>query len=384
MRGRGRSVLSFVFACALIGALAPAARGAHHGATQRSSDFDRGWKFALVNRTDITDPTGAYANAADPAYDDARGARSTSRTTGASSSTRRPARHRRSGTGFLPGRPRLVPQDVHAARARRPASAISRRVRRRLHGLVRLPQRHAGRRPPVRLHRLQRRPHRPLHTDGTRRTCSPSRSSNQQPSSRWYSGSGIYRHVHLVVTDPVHVARHGTFVTTPDLESTDHARATPTVHVAHARSPNDAAPPAVDVVTGPGRARATSSRARRRSPRRRTAPTRRPARSTTRTCGRPTTPYLYTLQHRAARSAATSVDSTTTTLRRPLVRDRPERGLLRSTASCMKLQGVDLHHDQGALGSAINNDALLRADEDHEVRWASTRSARRTTRRRRR
>jgi beta-galactosidase len=73
MRGRGRSVLSFIFACALIGALAPAAgahQGGHRGATQRSSDFDRGWKFALANRTDITDPTGAYANAADPGYDD--------------------------------------------------------------------------------------------------------------------------------------------------------------------------------------------------------------------------------------------------------------------------------------------------------------------------
>jgi hypothetical protein len=62
MRGRGRSVLSFVFACALIGALAPAAgahQGARHDAAQRSSDFDRGWKFALANRTDITDPPGA-------------------------------------------------------------------------------------------------------------------------------------------------------------------------------------------------------------------------------------------------------------------------------------------------------------------------------------
>jgi hypothetical protein len=43
---------------------------------------------------------------------------------------------------------------------------------------------------------------------------------NKLPSSRWYSGSGIYRHVHLVVTEPTHVARHGTFVTTPGVEST--------------------------------------------------------------------------------------------------------------------------------------------------------------------
>ena len=33
--------------------------------------------------------------------------------------------------------------------------------------------------------------------------------------SRWYTGSGIYRHVRLRVTDPVRIARYGTFVTTP-------------------------------------------------------------------------------------------------------------------------------------------------------------------------
>ena len=32
-----------------------------------------------------------------------------------------------------------------------------------------------------------------------------------------------------------------------------------------------------------------------------------------------------------------------------------------------KIQGVDLHHDQGALGAAINNDALLRQMTDHAV-----------------
>ena len=40
---------------------------------------------------------------------------------------------------------------------------------------------------------------------------------NKLPSSRWYSGSGIYRDVTLTVTDPVHVAPNGVTVTTPNI-----------------------------------------------------------------------------------------------------------------------------------------------------------------------
>jgi beta-galactosidase len=39
--------------------------------------------------------------------------------------------------------------------------------------------------------------------------------NSRQPASRWYSGAGIYRHVRLVLTSPVHVTQWGTFVTTP-------------------------------------------------------------------------------------------------------------------------------------------------------------------------
>jgi beta-galactosidase len=46
------------------------------------------------------------------------------------------------------------------------------------------------------------------------------RASVQQPCSRWYSGAGIYRHVWLSITDPVHVAHWGTYVTTPEISDT--------------------------------------------------------------------------------------------------------------------------------------------------------------------
>jgi beta-galactosidase len=40
---------------------------------------------------------------------------------------------------------------------------------------------------------------------------------NEGENSRWYSGSGIYRHVYISITEPVHVARWGTGITTPEV-----------------------------------------------------------------------------------------------------------------------------------------------------------------------
>jgi beta-galactosidase len=40
-----------------------------------------------------------------------------------------------------------------------------------------------------------------------------------QPNCRWYSGSGIYAHTWLRLTNPVHVAMWGTFVTTPQVSA---------------------------------------------------------------------------------------------------------------------------------------------------------------------
>ncbi len=42
---------------------------------------------------------------------------------------------------------------------------------------------------------------------------------NEGANSRWYTGSGIYRHVWLKTMEPVHVAQWGTYITTPEVST---------------------------------------------------------------------------------------------------------------------------------------------------------------------
>ena len=57
-----------------------------------------------------------------------------------------------------------------------------------------------------------------LHKDG-RENIIAVHVINKQPSSRWYSGSGIYRDVSLLIRDKVHVQKNGTTILTPQLEN---------------------------------------------------------------------------------------------------------------------------------------------------------------------
>jgi beta-galactosidase len=43
------------------------------------------------------------------------------------------------------------------------------------------------------------------------------RASTADGNSRWYTGGGLFRDVHLVVKDTISLARHGIFITTPNI-----------------------------------------------------------------------------------------------------------------------------------------------------------------------
>ena len=40
---------------------------------------------------------------------------------------------------------------------------------------------------------------------------------NKVKQSRWYPGAGLYRNVHLVKTDKIHIPTWGTYITTPTI-----------------------------------------------------------------------------------------------------------------------------------------------------------------------
>lgn len=173
--------------------------------------------------------------------------------------------------------------------------------------------------------------------------------------SRWYSGAGIYRPVHLVVADPVHLALDGVRVTTPDLDAEravvavaatleNETRATATVRVRSRVLGPDGA------VVAEGSAPVTLLPASRAVARLRlTVPA----------------PRLWSPDDPALHRVVTTVtagdevvdeDSTTFGIRR--LQLDAEHGL-RVNGLPVDLRGACLHHDNGPLGAA----AVSRAEE---------------------
>ena len=326
--------------------------------TERTSDFDAGWKFALVNKTGITDPTGVYTNAADPAYDDSSWRSLDLPHDWSIELDPTDAAGTSSGTGFLQGglgwyrKDFTLPRSLAGKRISVEFDGIYMDSSVYLNGklLANHPYGYTGF--PVDLTGL-------AHTDGKTRDVLAVQVRNQLPSSRWYSGSGIYRNVHLVVTDPVHIGRHGVYATTPNLEQTypsGYGTVRAATSVVDESGTGTTAKVVSTVLDANGRPVASGSTNLAVGAEAKTATTDvrvpRPRLWSTKD------PYLYTLRSDVVVNGRT-VDSTTTTIGLRWTKLDPRQGFYLN-GEYTKLQGVDLHHDQGALGTAVNKDALYR------------------------
>ena len=166
--------------------------------------------------------------------------------------------------------------------------------------------------------------------------------------SRWYTGSGIYRHVRLRLQNPLHLAQWGTFVTTP-VVSTE--RAVVKVETSVDNDAGEAADFTLESqVLLDGRVVASSRSSGRAEAARSSAlvqelPLVRPARWT------PDSPSLYVLRQQLLRGTQVE-DEADISFGVRSIRFDPNGGFLLNDVPT-RLKGVCLHHDAGALGAAV-------------------------------
>lgn len=181
------------------------------------------------------------------------------------------------------------------------------------------------------------------------------RVRNLGRNSRWYSGSGIYRHTWLTVTDGIHVPLWGVCVTTPSVTA-DSATVKVAAAVENLRTENADVDVRVQVIASSGRV-VVDSHSRASVPaggRTTVTPTftvQRP------TLWSPDAPHLYRARV-AIVSGQRNLDETITRFGIRTVTVDAEHGL-RINGETVKLRGACLHHDNGPLGSK----AIDRAEE---------------------
>lgn len=195
-----------------------------------------------------------------------------------------------------------------------------------------------------------------LTCDGSTENIIAVKVVNQLPNSRFYSGSGIYRSVELVMTGDVHVDRHGTTVTTPNIasgngtvnvavdvvnEGASSKSVTVTNTVYEKDGTNAVASANTTVTVGAGKTVTANANPLVTSPK----------------LWSVETPNLYTVRTTLSVDGQV-VDTYDSELGFRWMEYKDTGFYLNGKA--VKLNGVCLHHDQGALGAAAYDDAIFR------------------------
>jgi beta-galactosidase len=179
--------------------------------------------------------------------------------------------------------------------------------------------------------------------------------NSAQPNNRWYSGSGIYRHVRVVVTDPVHVAHWGVFVTTPEATGTS-AKTSIRTRVAN-ESPRAAGVTVETTLLDKAGKKIGSAQSKLRVEPNKEEETAQEILVASPALWSPASPTLYRAVS-TIRKDGKVLDQLTTPFGIRTLAWSAEKGLLLNGKS-VKLTGGSVHHDNGPLGAA----AFDRAEE---------------------
>ncbi len=173
---------------------------------------------------------------------------------------------------------------------------------------------------------------------------------NFERASRWYPGAGLYRNVHVVNTDRVHIPVWGTYVTTPTV-TRDRASVKLEMEIAGARK-GEPVDVVTDIIAPDGSIAASNS-----------APYISHGQKFTQNfllaepqLWSPDSPALYTART-SLRVDGKEVDSYETKFGVRSLEYIPELGF-HLNGEPTKFKGVCNHHDLGPLGAAVNRSAL--------------------------
>ncbi|TFF40987.1 glycoside hydrolase family 2 protein [Mucilaginibacter psychrotolerans] len=186
--------------------------------------------------------------------------------------------------------------------------------------------------------------------------------NSQQPNSRWYSGSGIYRNVWLVTTNPVAIDHWGTYVTTPNV-STKSAVVNIDIKVKGEPDPRyyKLITTLYDAQGKPVKTASADVKFTKDS----TVSVNQKLLIANPKLWSVTTPYLYKAVSKLYRISMLAneplayIDTYTTPLGIRTFEFDADKGFILN-GKPMKILGVCDHHDLGSLGSAINTRALER------------------------
>jgi beta-galactosidase len=173
--------------------------------------------------------------------------------------------------------------------------------------------------------------------------------NSRQPNSRWYTGSGIYRHVWLTMVDRLHVGHWGTYLTTPRADSTgaevlvrtrvENTYDTPRRGVLRSVAVDSAGREVARADTpfslAAGQKVELEQRLQVEAP----------------GLWSVESPTLYTLRSQVRNGARVADEAGTTFGIRSIAYDK-DRGFLLNGRR-VKMRGVNLHHDAGGLGTAV-------------------------------
>ena len=174
---------------------------------------------------------------------------------------------------------------------------------------------------------------------------------NPDKSSRWYPGAGLYRNVHLIERNKVHIPVWGTYLTTPYV-SKEYANVHLKTEVEGVAKGEEFTLNTV-IKNAAGQTVADDTHSYKFYP---GAPVYQTLRVNNPALWTPETPTLYTATTNVIKDGKT-VDSYDTRFGIRTIEYRPDEGFFLN-GELTKFKGVNNHHDLGPLGAAINTSAL--------------------------